>query len=64
MTVIRVLLTHYQKVDVERSEQATKDLLKEEGGSNANASSPMPKVVDVERNEQDAKDPTSIRRRE
>ncbi|MCY7733846.1 hypothetical protein MHZ96_09565 [Bacillus safensis] len=44
------------KVDIERSEQATKDQLKEEGGSNANASSPMPKVVDVERNEQDAKD--------
>lgn len=44
------------KVDIERSEQATKDQLKEEGGSNANASSPMPKLVDVERSEQAVKD--------
>lgn len=44
------------KVDIERSEQATKDQLKEEGGSNANASSPMPKLVDEERSEQAVKD--------
>ncbi|MFJ5670642.1 CD3337/EF1877 family mobilome membrane protein [Bacillus safensis] len=43
------------KVDIERSEQATKDQLKEEADSNASASNPLPKV-DVERSEQLAKD--------
>lgn len=43
------------KVDIERSEQATKDQLKEEADSNASASNPLPKV-DVERSEQTTKD--------
>ncbi|MEH7729750.1 hypothetical protein V7212_08380 [Bacillus safensis] len=43
------------KVDVERSEQATKDQLKEEGDSNTSSSNPLPKV-DVERSEQATKD--------
>ena len=43
------------KVDIERSEQATKDQLKEEGDSNTSSSNPLPKV-DVERSEQATKD--------
>ncbi len=43
------------KVDIERSEQATKDQLKEEGDSNTGSSNPLPKV-DVERSEQATKD--------
>ncbi|MBK4214121.1 hypothetical protein EGI07_18180 [Bacillus pumilus] len=43
------------KVDIERSEQATKDQLKEEADSNASASNSLPKV-DIERSEQATKD--------
>ncbi|MDR4994412.1 hypothetical protein RGT17_04080 [Bacillus altitudinis] len=43
------------KVDIERSEQATKDQLAEESNNMSNVSNPMSKV-DVERSEQAAKD--------
>ncbi|MFP3423416.1 hypothetical protein R0K19_29055, partial [Bacillus sp. SIMBA_161] len=44
-----------QKVDIERSEQATKDQLEEESRNKTNVSNQTPQV-DIERSEQETKD--------